>query len=135
MTALPHLTADLEGRIRDAAHVLLDLCTRANDAPPEGHPDPGRGMKAQSVSMAVQAIMMADFIKPGAALKDRLTPPSDDDLKALFLGLGLGVGASLGAGSDRLQLLAWDAYELGVDTAMSVRAREIADLNRRGLHG
>ena len=135
MSRPPHMSADLEARIRDAAHVLLDLCTQAGPPPPEGHPDAGRGMKAESVSTAVQALFMADFLKPGAELADRLTPPSDDDLKALFLGLGLGVGACLGAGSERLRLVAWDAYELGVETARSARAREIAALNRRGLHG
>lgn len=135
MSVPPHMTADLETRIRDAAHVLLDLCTQASEAPPKDHPDAGRGMKAESVSTAVQALIMADFMKPGADLKDRLTPPSDEDIKALFLGLGLGVGSSLGAGSGALRLIAWDAYELGLDTGMSARAREIAELNRRGLHG
>lgn len=81
---------DLERRIQDAAHVLLDLC--------HGVPGPAAAHdQAHAVSMAVQAIFITDHYRPGQPIAERRSAVCSREVGANVRGLGLGVGACLGS--------------------------------------
>jgi hypothetical protein len=90
--------ADTERRIQDAATMLLDACLAANSASadaPGAHDAEWR--RCQAISVAVQALVMAEDLRPGAALQDRHGRVRADWLMTSLLGLGAGAGSVISA--------------------------------------
>lgn len=92
------LTDDaVEGRIRDAAQLLLDLCIAATplDAPGGTGPD---AHQAGALGLAIQALFVAE-IMPAGTIAERIKKPGAITLSQIAMratGLGAGVGNCLG---------------------------------------
>lgn len=118
----------VERQIQDAAHVLLDLCIAQNSRIPATTAFPVEFGLAQSLSMAVQAVFMADHLKVGAELADRMkgTAISEPEMKARFFGLGVGVGHCISAcTSPFAQAIALEGVSTGISHGMEMRAERM----------
>ncbi len=120
------LTDDaVEGRIRDAAQVLLDLCIAATplDAPggtgPEAH-------QAGALGLAIQALFVAE-IMPAGTIAERVKTPGAVTINQIAMratGLGAGVGNCLGMIVDPGgHLIGLTAFSSSMTLAMRERAK------------
>lgn len=131
----PITDADIERRIQDAAHVLLDLCTAQNSVASAGLPHPAEFGLAQSLSMAVQAVFMADHLKVGTSLEERMKGHSIDlaEMKARYFGAAVGLGQCIGAATTLIaQALALDAVTSGISHGMEMRAEALSRMRKGG---
>lgn len=130
----PITDADIERRIQDAAHVLLDLCTAQNSAATADTPFPAEFGMAQALSMAVQAVFMADHLAVGTDLAERMKGKaiSATEMKSRFFGLGVGVGHCVAACTTPVAtLVALDGVTTGLSHGMEMRAEQLNRLRRR----
>lgn len=125
----------VERRIQDAAHVLLDLCTAQNSRMPDDFSHPREMGVAQALSMAVQAVFMADYINAGEAVEKRLQGYGMEgiDMRARFFGLGVGVGHCIGAVVQPAhRATALHGVMNGIVAGQEARAEGIAKLRKGG---
>lgn len=123
----PITDGKVERQIQDAAHILLDLCIAQNSNPGDSAFPAEFGL-AQSLSMAVQAVFMADHLKVGAELADRMkgTAISETEMKARFFGLGVGVGHCISACTTPFaQAIALEGVSTGIMHGMAKRAERM----------
>ena len=92
------LTDDaVEGRIRDAAQLLLDLCIAATPLDATGGTGPD-APAAGALGLAIQALFVAE-IMPAGTIAERIKKPGAITLSQIAMratGLGAGVGNCLG---------------------------------------
>lgn len=118
----------VERRIQDAAHVLLDLCMAQNSRMPADFPHQKEMALAQSLSMAIQAIFMADYLKAGTDIQQRMKGHALDELemRARFFGLGVGAGQCIGACTTPVAtLVALEGVTSGLSHGMEMRAEAL----------
>ncbi len=84
-------SADNETRLRDAALVLLDLAIAATPA----HSSE-KARVATAYGLAVQALLMAEELRPGAAIVERLAKLGNCDMLVRIGGAAEGVGQTIG---------------------------------------
>lgn len=119
MTAPLLPSPDLEIRLRDAALILIDL---ANEAIPVH--DNARMRKSSVYSLAVQTLLMAEDLRPGVPIADRVGKFGKCDIHTRILGAAFGVGETAGCLRDAV---AQSALIMGA-------AGQLAEgLNRRNL--
>lgn len=131
----PITDADIERRIQDAAHVLLDLCTAQNSIASAETAYPAEFGMAQSLSMAVQAVFMADHLAVGTDIADRMKGKaiSAPEMKARFFGLGVGAGQCIGACTTPVAtLVALEGVTSGLSHGMEMRAEALSRLRKGG---
>lgn len=119
--------AEVETRIRDAALVLLDLAVAATPA----HEDE-RARILSAYSLATQALMMAEDLRPGAAMPDRLAKLGNLDLMTRIMGGAFGVGETIGClrqMSGQSLLLMAAAQQLGDGVARRNRTMQSMGLS------
>lgn len=124
----------VERQIQDAAHVLLDLCI-AQSIPPGETAFPVEFGLAQSLSMAVQAVFMADHLKVGAELAERMkgSAMAEPEMKARYFGLGVGVGHCIAACTTLpAQALALEGVSKGISSGMEMRAERYSRMRKGG---
>lgn len=124
----------IERQIQDAAHVLLDLCTAQNSRMPADMPHPAEFGIAQTLSMAVQAVFMADHLKVGAAFEERMKGHAIGaaEMKARYFGAAVGLGHCIGAATTTVaQAVAIEAVTSGLAHGMEMRADQLARLRKR----
>ena len=113
-----------ERRIQDAAQVLLDVCHAAHPPPAEGVTvDPEGFSMAQTISLAVQALVMVDHLEIGKPIGERgAATVTALTLKRRFFGLGVGVGHSLASVMDPIgQLTVLSALQKGIEAGLESR--------------
>lgn len=88
------VASDQEVRIRDAALVLLDLCFVAA-APAASESTTAEQRQAMALDLAVQAVFMAEELRPGIAMARRGDMLGTRSVAAKAMGLGSGAGACL----------------------------------------
>lgn len=131
----PITDADIERRIQDAAHVLLDLCAAQNSLATADLPHPAAFGIAQSLSMAVQAVFMADHLRVGSSLEERMKGHRIDEaeMKARYFGAAVGLGQCIGAATTMLaKAMAIDAVTSGLAHGMEMRAESLSRIRKGG---
>jgi len=122
----------VERQIQDAAHILLDLCVAQNSSPGDSAFPAEFGL-AQALSMAVQAVFMADHLKVGEELAERMkgSAMAETEMKARFFGLGVGVGHCIAACTTlSVQAIAIDGVTRGISNGMEMRAEQLGRMRK-----
>lgn len=113
----------VEGRIRDAAQVLLDLCIAATPIDLPGG-DSREAHQAGALGLAIQALFVAEVL-PAGTIAERVTKAHGISVKEIAMratGLGAGVGNCLGMILDPPgQILGIAAFSKAMSMAMSER--------------
>lgn len=115
----------VEGRIRDAAQVLLDLCIAATPLDLPGG-DSREAHQAGALGLAIQALFVAE-VMPAGTIAERVTKAHGISVKEIAMrstGLGAGVGNCLGMIVDPGgQLIGLTAFSSSMTLAMRERAK------------
>lgn len=120
------LTDDaVEGRIRDAAQVLLDLCLAATPLDAPGGTGPA-AHQAGALGLAIQALYVSE-IMPGGTIAERIKKPGRITVEEIAMratGLGAGVGNCLGMIVDLPgMLIGVAAFSKAMNLSMSERQK------------
>lgn len=123
---------ELERRLADAAQLLMGLAREANALDPEAINATAETMQAASLSVAIQAVFMADLL----AQPESVSSLEGDHMLGLYRGLGLGAGNCIGAlENPQTRSLAFGMVVGACERGLKARAvDDSADAVRETLH-
>jgi len=120
--------------LRDLALQLLDAARADVAAAPQAQGKSGTELEASTISLAVQAVFMADSLTMKST--DGIVPLTADRAAGMFFGLGVAVGNILGAnGDDRSLDFAMGAFMGGFFETLPGRMGHAREMFGRSVFG